>query len=99
MSDVSHDPDELPALLGGKPVRPEGPPSWPFADADVAAAIAAAVADGSWGQYLGEHVPRLEALLAEMHGVAHAVTCATGTIAVEIGLRALGAGPGDEVIL
>ena len=99
MPDTFPFPGELPALMGGTPVRPEGPPSWPFADADVASAIATSVADGSWGQYLGEHVPRLEAMITEMHGVSHAVTCATGTLAVEIGLRALGVGPGDEVIL
>lgn len=63
------------------------------------AALAAAHADGSWGKYLGPNVPRLEALLAERYGVAHAATCASGTLAVEIGLRALGVGPGDEVIL
>lgn len=99
MSDFPTAPDELPAILGGRAVRPEGPPRWPFADVDVAAAITAAVADGSWGQYLGEHVPRLESLLGEIHGVNHAIVCATGTLAVETALRALGVSPGDEVIL
>ena len=91
--------DSLPALLGGTPVRPEGPPAWPFADSDVLAALEAAHADGSWGQYLGRHVPALEVLLAHVHGVRHALTCASGTLAVEIALRAVGVGPGDEVIL
>ncbi|MSR55396.1 MAG: perosamine synthetase [Gemmataceae bacterium] len=91
--------DDLPALLGGTPVRPEGPPSWPLPNAAIATAIQVAVADGSWGQYHGPHIPRLEWLLAEAHGLAHAITCATGTLAVEIALRAVGVGPGDEVIL
>jgi dTDP-4-amino-4,6-dideoxygalactose transaminase len=91
--------DERPVILGGSPVRPEGPPSWPIADADVAAAISAAVADGSWGQYLGPHVAQCESTLSELLGVSHAITCASGTLAVEVGLRALGVGPGDEVIL
>lgn len=91
--------DDLPALLGGPAVFPEGPPRWPFPDREVAAAIAAAVADGTWGQYLGPHVPRLEALIAEFHGLPHVLTCATGTLAVEVALRAVGVGPGDEVIL
>jgi perosamine synthetase len=92
------DPD-TPALLGGPPVRPDGPPDWPPADPDVLAALQAAHADGSWGKYLGPNVPRLEELLAAQHGVPHVATCASGTLAVEIALRAVGVGPGDEVIL
>src|SRR5262245_42379061 len=90
---------DLPALLGGVPVRSEGPPAWPLADPDVQAAISAAVADGAWGQYHGEHVCSLEAELAAFHAVPHALTCATGTLAVEAALRALRVGPGDEVVL
>jgi len=91
--------DSLPALLGGTPVRPEGPPAWPAPDADVLAALQAAHADGSWGQYLGRHVPALEVLLTQIHGVPHVLTCASGTLAVEIALRAAGVGPGAEVLL
>ncbi len=90
---------DLPALLGGTPVRPEGPPAWPQPDPDVHAALAAATASGAWGQYHGEHVCALEAELAAFHGVPHALTCASGTLAVEVALRALRVGPGDEVIM
>jgi dTDP-4-amino-4,6-dideoxygalactose transaminase len=38
-------------------------------------------------------------LLAEVHGVPHVATCGSGTLAVEVALRAVGVGPGDEVIL
>jgi len=89
----------LPALLGGIPVRPEGPPDWPPRDPSVDAAIGAALVDGSWGKYQGGHVERLEQRLAQMHGVGHALTCASGTFAVELALRALKVEPGDEVIL
>jgi dTDP-4-amino-4,6-dideoxygalactose transaminase len=92
-------PDDLPALLGGTAVRKEGPPAWPFPDANVAAAVMATMADGSWGEYLGPHVPKLEAALCESFGVPHAITCASGTLAVETALRAVGVGPGDEVII
>ena len=90
---------DLPALLGGTPVRPDGPPAWPPADPDVSAALAAATASGAWGQYHGEHVGALEAELAAFHGVPHALTCASGTLAVEAALRALRVGPGDEVVM
>jgi dTDP-4-amino-4,6-dideoxygalactose transaminase len=91
--------DDPPALLGGPPVRPAARPDWPRPDPAVRDALEAAFADGSWGQYLGPNVPQLEAALATFHKVEHAVTCASGTLAVEVALRALGVGPGDEVIL
>jgi dTDP-4-amino-4,6-dideoxygalactose transaminase len=91
--------DALPALLGGPPVRPQGPPDWPPPDEEVRLALQAAYADGSWGKYSGVYVARLEERLAEYHGVPHALTCGSGTFAVELGLRALKVGPGDEVIL
>src|SRR5205823_4719928 len=91
--------DDLPALLGGRPVFPDGPPPWPPPDPDVQAALAAAFASGDWGKYHGEHVLAFEAELAAFHDVPHALTCASGTLAVEAALRALRVGPGDEVIL
>jgi len=91
--------DMLPALLGGPPVRPQGPPDWPPPDEDVLRSLQMAYADGSWGKYHGAFVVRLEERLAEYHGVSHALTCGSGTFAVELALRALKVGPGDEVIL
>lgn len=90
---------DLPALLGGVPACPEGPPGWPLPDSDVHAAVAEAVASGAWGQYHGPHVCALESELAAFHGVPHALTCASGTLAVEAALRALRVGPGDEVVM
>lgn len=91
--------DPLPALVGGKPIRPQGPPSWPPADPEVGLALDQVFSDGSWGRYLGGHVERLEGRLKELHGVEFALTCGSGTFAVELALRALKVGPGDEVIL
>jgi perosamine synthetase len=89
----------LPALLGGPPAIPEGPPAWPHADEDVFGALQAAYRDGSWGQYHGGNVKRLEACLGDYFGMEYALTCASGTVAVELALRALRIGSGDEVIL
>jgi dTDP-4-amino-4,6-dideoxygalactose transaminase len=91
--------DDIPALLGGTPVRPQGPPPWPPTDPAVADALARAVADGSWGRYHGPHLPTLADRLAADFGVAHAIPCASGTLAVEVALRALKVGAGDEVVL
>jgi dTDP-4-amino-4,6-dideoxygalactose transaminase len=89
----------VPALLGGPAVRPQGPPAWPLPDEDILQALRNVYADGSWGKYHGVHVERLQAELARYHAVAHALTCASGTFAVELALRALKVGPGDEVLM
>lgn len=47
---------------------------------------------------LGGEVKAFECQWAERCGLAHAVGMANGTDAIEIGLRAVGIGPGDEVI-
>ncbi len=48
---------------------------------------------------LGELVSAFEAAFAETAGVAHCVGVASGTDALALALRALGIGPGDEVLL
>jgi dTDP-4-amino-4,6-dideoxygalactose transaminase len=58
-----------------------------------------AYADGSWGKYSGTFLSRLEERLANYHDVGYALACGSGTFAVELALRALKVGPGDEVIL
>lgn len=88
-----------PAILGGEPVRPEGPPDWPLPDPAVEAALRQAWADGNWGRYHGRYAEQLRARLAAFHDVAHVHLCASGTAAVELALRGVGVGPGDEVLL
>jgi len=85
-------------------VRTE-PPSIPFIDLAaqrrrLGAAIDTAVARVlGHGQFiLGPEVRAFEAELAEFCGARHAVTCASGTDALVLALRALGIGPGDAVI-
>lgn len=93
------DKTALPAVLGGVPIRPQGPPDWPIADESILEAMRSAYCDASWGRYHGGHVARLERRLAEMHGVEHVLTCGSGTFAVELALRALKVGTGDEVVM
>jgi len=89
----------LPALMGGAPIRPQGPPAWPPADPEILEVLQQAYHDGLWGKYHAGHSERLEALLREYHQVEHVLLCASGNYAIELGLRALKIAPGDEVIL
>ncbi len=91
--------NSLPALLGGRPQRPQGAPTWPPADPLVTEALTLAMRDGSWGQYFGRHSQQLAQSLGAYHQVEHVLLCGSGTFAVELGLRALKVGPGDEVLL
>jgi perosamine synthetase len=55
--------------------------------------------DGSWGRYHGPHCNRLRDALAEFHDVEHVILCSSGTVAVELALRAVKVQPGDEVVM
>src|SRR2546423_863655 len=60
--------------------------------------VSAAVRTG-WISSQGPFVPRFEQAFAEYNGSAHGVACSSGTAALTLALRALGVGPGDEVIV
>ncbi len=69
------------------------------------AEVAGEIAEG-WASVIersafvqGEEVGRFESAFAAFCGVRHCVGVANGTDALEIALRAVGVGPGDEVIL
>ncbi len=68
----------------------------PGADADVKAAVARVLERGWY--LLGEELTAFEAEFAQWLGVQHVVGVASGTDALMLTLRALGIGPGDEVI-
>lgn len=64
--------------------------------AELDTAVSQAIASGWY--ILGEEVSAFEAEFASYIGIEHAVGVASGTDAILLGLRALGVGPGDEVI-
>jgi dTDP-4-amino-4,6-dideoxygalactose transaminase len=90
---------DLPAILGGTPLRPEGPPVWPGDWPEVTEALERCLSDGSWGKYHGPNCEALTEQLCTFHNVAETILCASGTVAVELALRGVRVGPGDEVIL
>lgn len=48
---------------------------------------------------MGKRVQAFEARLAEFVGVRHAIAVSNGTVALDLALKTLGIGPGDEVVL
>lgn len=63
---------------------------------EIRAAMDAVLAHGQF--IMGPEIKQLEDKLAAYVGVPHAITTASGTDSLEIALRALDIGPGDEVI-
>lgn len=94
-----HPRSKLPAFLDGNPIRPQGAPDWPGVDHAVSDAVQSALDDGSWGKYHGPHTAKLSDVIARSHDGCHVMLCSSGTAAVELALRGLRVGHGDEVIL
>ena len=55
--------------------------------------------ESSWISSTGTYIGRFEEAFADFCGVAHAVSCTSGTAALHLALLALGVAPGDEIIL
>ena len=95
---ASNDPTP-PAILGGTPIRPGGPPAWPPAWEEVSSAVKKSLDEGGWGLYHGPNTRLLAERLSSYHDVEFVELCCSGTFAIELALRALQIGPGDEVIM
>jgi dTDP-4-amino-4,6-dideoxygalactose transaminase len=89
------------AVRGGNPVRPRGYPAWPVFDERDVQAVADAVRSGNWGGFPepGPNAARFEEAFAEYQGARHGVLMVNGTVTMEVALKALGIGWGDEVIV
>jgi dTDP-4-amino-4,6-dideoxygalactose transaminase len=102
------------ALLGGAPVRSRPFPAWPVFDHRERQALLEVLDSGKWWRMsFGEAVepkepetglPRpkvaeFQERFARAHDSRYGVACANGTAAIEVALKALGVGPGDEVIV
>ncbi|TVS14734.1 MAG: aminotransferase class V-fold PLP-dependent enzyme [Planctomycetaceae bacterium] len=87
------------AIHGGAAVFPEGAPTWPPVEEDILNVFRAIWSDGSWARYQAEHLETLEQQLMRQFKTPYVVLTCSGTVAVELALRGLKVGPGDEVIL
>src|SRR5690606_1732556 len=72
---------------------------WPVYAADEIEAVASVLQSGQVNYWTGQHGKAFEKEFAEFCGVRYGVALANGTVALELALRALGIGPGDDVIV
>ena len=72
---------------------------WPSFSDEEAEAAARVIASNRVNYWTGEEGREFEREFAEMCGTRHAVVLANGTLALDLALKALGIGPGDEVIV
>jgi dTDP-4-amino-4,6-dideoxygalactose transaminase len=89
------------AILGGQPLRSRPFPAWPVCDARERAQLEDVLTSSSWGGYPSPNRKAAEfaAAFAEYHGARFAIPTTSGTSALEVALKALGIGAGDEVIV
>lgn len=89
------------AITGGPPVRSRPYPAWPSEDDADVAAVADVVRSGRWGGFPepGPMASAFEERFASYQGARHGVLMANGTVTMEVALKALGIGWGDEVIV
>lgn len=86
------------AIKGGNPVRTEKFPKWPQYGEKELEALKNVLYSGVWGT-LGPEVKKFTERFANYQGANHAVAVTNGTVTLEVALRALGIGRGDEVII
>lgn len=73
---------------------------WPVHDDDEIEAATAVLRAGRTNSLVhGERCRAFEAAFAALCEMPHAIALANGTVALEVALKALGVGPGDEVIV
>jgi len=89
------------AIRGGNPVRSEPYPSWPEVDRRDADAVAEVVLSGQIGGWPepGPRSAEFASRFAEYQGAGHGIVMVNGTVTMEVALKALGIGWGDEVIV
>ncbi|MEZ6045978.1 MAG: DegT/DnrJ/EryC1/StrS family aminotransferase [Planctomycetaceae bacterium] len=86
------------ALQGGTPVRTQPFAPWPSFDQEMIDAVSAVLASGKVNYWTGQEGRTFEKEFAASVDSEFGVLVANGTLALELALKALDIGPGDEVI-
>ncbi|HYD25585.1 MAG TPA: DegT/DnrJ/EryC1/StrS aminotransferase family protein [Croceibacterium sp.] len=72
---------------------------WPSFGEEEIRAVGDVLRSGRVNYWTGEHCREFETEFAAWAGVSHAVALANGTVALDLALKGLGIGPGDEVVV
>lgn len=72
---------------------------WPCFSAEEIEAVSQVLGSNQVNYWTGNETRKFEQEFASWSGVSHAVAVANGTLALDLALRALGVGPGDEVVV
>jgi dTDP-4-amino-4,6-dideoxygalactose transaminase len=87
------------AINTGVPVRKQPFAPWPQYGADELDAACAVLRSGKVNYWTGEEGVQFEKEFAAYTGCRYAIAVANGTVALELSLKAMGIGPGDEVVV
>tara|TARA_R110000787_G_scaffold10961_1_gene36426 strand:+ start:1242 stop:2420 length:1179 start_codon:yes stop_codon:yes gene_type:complete len=71
---------------------------WPAYTPEEVSAVAAVLASNRVNYWTGDRCRLFETRFADWVGTKHAIALANGTVALDLALKALGIGPGDEVV-
>lgn len=88
----------MPSAFGLKMLNTSFSP-WPSFSAEEAEAVHRVVMSNKVNYWTGTETREFEKEFAAWCGTAYAVALANGTLALDVALKALGVGPGDEVVV
>ncbi len=77
----------------------DGFPSWPHFEPDESEAAVRVLSSGRVSYWTGEEGREFEREFAHFAGTKRAIVLGNGTFALDLALRAIGVGPGDEVVV
>jgi dTDP-4-amino-4,6-dideoxygalactose transaminase len=87
------------AVEGGAKVHDRAWPQWPVWDETEEQALLDVLRSGQWWSHDGSRVPEFEQAFARFQDAQYGICVTNGTAALEVCLRALNIGCGDEVLV
>lgn len=99
LSNESVQTTEALAVNGGPRAVSDPFPKWPYYTEAMRAAVAEILRSGRVNYWTGEEGEQFEKEFAAYCGAQYGVAVANGSVALELALRAIGVGSGDEVIV